>query len=57
MPPELAEDFGKKYNMDSDEIKKNLYRKDNPNTYLASFAEFIFSKRHSLMLTVFNFDF
>lgn len=43
MPPELAEDFAKKYNMDSDEIKKNLYRKDNPNTYLASFAEFIFS--------------
>jgi len=47
MPPELAEDFGKKYNMDSDEIKKNLYRKDNPNTYLASFAEFIFSNERN----------
>ncbi|HKL35596.1 MAG TPA: hypothetical protein VJ899_04855 [Salegentibacter sp.] len=47
MPPELAEEFGKKYNMDSDEIKKNLYRKDNPNTYLASFAEFIFSNERN----------
>ena len=33
--------------MESDEIKKNLYRKENPNTYLASFAEFIFSNERN----------
>ncbi|MBE7639322.1 MULTISPECIES: N-acetylglucosamine kinase [Salegentibacter] len=47
MPPELSVEFGKKYNLDSDEIKKNLYRKENPNTYLASFAEFIFSNERN----------
>lgn len=43
MPPDIAKKFESTYNLDSDEIKKNLYRKENPNTYLASFAEFIFS--------------
>lgn len=47
MPPDLAEIFEKEYDLESDEIKKNLYKKENPNTYLASFAEFIFSKERN----------
>ncbi len=43
MPTELALQFEKRYNLDADNIKKNLYRMPNPNTYLASFAEFIFT--------------
>ena len=43
MPEELAKDFEKRYQLDSDEIKINLYKKPNPNMYLASFAEFIFT--------------
>lgn len=47
MPPELALKFEKEYNLDSDEIKKNLYKRENPNTYLANFAEFIFSNERN----------
>lgn len=47
MPPELALKFETEYNLDSDEIKKNLYKRENPNTYLASFAEFIFSNERN----------
>lgn len=47
MPPELAEKFAKSYNLESDEIKRNLYKKENPNTYLASFAEFIFTNERN----------
>lgn len=43
MPTELALQFEKRYNLDADDIKMNLYRKPNANTYLASFAEFIFT--------------
>ena len=47
MPPELAVKFAATFNLDSDEIKKNLYKKENPNTYLASFAEFIFTNERN----------
>lgn len=47
MPPELAAKFETSYNLDSDEIKRNLYKKENPNTYLASFAEFIFTNERN----------
>lgn len=40
---ELAMVFLKKYDLDADVIKLNLYKKPNPNMYLASFAEFIFT--------------
>ncbi len=42
MPQHLAKVFAEKYNLDSDEIKKNIYKNENPNTYLAGFAQFIF---------------
>lgn len=47
MPADLATKFAAAYNLDSDEIKKNLYKKENPNTYLASFAEFIFTNERN----------
>jgi len=47
MPPDIAKKFEESYNLDSDEIKKNLYQRENPNTYLASFAEFIFSNERN----------
>lgn len=47
MPPELVTLFEEKFDLGSDEIKKNIYRKDNPNTYLASFAEFIFTNERN----------
>jgi len=42
MPTVLALEFEKRFNLDSDEIKINLYKRSNPNMYLATFAEFIF---------------
>src|SRR5690606_10770004 len=47
MPQELAEVFESTYDLSSDTIKENLYKKDNPNTYLASFAEFIFTNERN----------
>jgi len=44
MPLEIREDFETKYNLNPDDIKLNLYQKDNPNTYLAAFAHFVFSQ-------------
>ena len=45
MPTEIAEEFEKKFNLEADEIKMNLYKKPNPNAYLASFAQFIFTQK------------
>lgn len=41
MPEELKKKFAKQFNLDADTIKFNLYKKENPNAYLASFAEFM----------------
>lgn len=45
MPISLAKEFESRFNLDSDEIKRNLYKEENPNTYLAHFAEFIFTSK------------
>ena len=42
MPINLAEAFENHFNLDVDFVKMNLYRKPNPNMYLASFAKFMF---------------
>lgn len=41
MPADVARMFEKQFDLEADVIKKNIYKKDNPNTYLAHFAEFI----------------
>ena len=42
MPENIAKSLEEQYDMDPDDIKFNLYRKPNPNMYLASFAKFMF---------------
>jgi N-acetylglucosamine kinase-like BadF-type ATPase len=42
MPIAIAEKFENEFNLDADHIKENLYRKSNPNMYLATFAKFMF---------------
>jgi AAA15 family ATPase/GTPase len=39
--------FETRYNINADYIKKNLYKKPNPNAYLAKFAEFLVLNRES----------
>ena len=41
MPNDLAKEFEDKYDLSPDLIKENIYRRENPNTYLAKFAQFI----------------
>jgi N-acetylglucosamine kinase-like BadF-type ATPase len=41
MPAELAKKFEKEFDLSADVIKENIYRKENPNTYLARFAKFL----------------
>ncbi len=43
MPKSIANEFEKRYDLSPDTIKKNIYQEENPNTYLANFAEFIFT--------------
>jgi N-acetylglucosamine kinase-like BadF-type ATPase len=42
MPKHMMLKLEKDYNLDPDHIKYNLYRQPNPNTYLATFAKFMF---------------
>ncbi|MGB0891411.1 MAG: N-acetylglucosamine kinase [Flavobacteriaceae bacterium] len=43
MPSKIAKKFEAEFDLDADQIKKNLYRETNPNMYLASFAKFMFN--------------
>lgn len=47
MPKDLAEKFEAQYDLRPDVIKENLYRKDNPNTYLASVGRFLIENKES----------
>lgn len=42
MPETLRVAMADRFNLESDFIKDSLYKKPNPNTYLANFAEFMF---------------
>ena len=41
MPTQLAKELKKQFDLSADTIKENVYRKENPNTYLAKFAQFV----------------
>lgn len=41
MSPDLAAKFESEYELDPDTIKENIYRRENPNTYLATFSRFL----------------
>lgn len=45
MPLDIAGEFERKFNLEADDIKMNLYKQPNPNAYLASFAQFIFTRK------------
>ena len=47
MPQDVAQEFSKRYDLSADTIKLNLYQKENPNSYLAHFAEFIFTSERN----------
>ena len=42
MPKAIAKKFNEQFDLDVDVVKFNLYRQQNPNMYLASFAKFMF---------------
>ena len=45
MPKELADKFSRDYDLNPNVVKENIYRKDNPPGYLASFAKFLVENR------------
>tara|TARA_B100001113_G_C21070527_1_gene605373 strand:+ start:465 stop:1313 length:849 start_codon:yes stop_codon:yes gene_type:complete len=45
MPMDLKKKFSNEYNLEAEFIKDNLYKKPNPNTYLAKFAKFLIANK------------
>ncbi len=43
MGEDMSREFERRYDLRADTIKSNVYKQENPNTYLAHFAEFIFT--------------
>ena len=41
MPKSLANEFEREYDLSPDSIKENIYRRENPNTFLATFSKFL----------------
>ena len=53
MPADLASDFNRTYKIDKDEVLENVYKKANPNLYLAGFGPFAGKhKDHPFILNV-----
>lgn len=47
MPKDLERKFSEKYSLTKDAVIKNVYQKDRPNSYLASFAMFMEENRNN----------
>ncbi len=47
MPKELADKFEKSYDLNPDIVKEHLYKKENPNTYLAKFGRFLAENKNN----------
>ena len=45
MDSNIARSFEKEYDLNADVIKDNLYRKENPNAYLATFSKFLIENK------------
>jgi len=45
MPEYLKKEFSEKFDLSANTIKNKLYREENPNTYLASFARFLIENK------------
>jgi len=50
MTEEHSKAFENEFKLDPDTVKENIYRKENPNTYLATFAKFLIDRKsHPIM--------
>ena len=47
IPESIAEKFKENFELDAETIKDHLYKKPNPNTYLAKFARFLIENKES----------
>jgi N-acetylglucosamine kinase-like BadF-type ATPase len=47
IPKPIAEKFNENFELDAETIKDHLYKKPNPNTYLAKFARFLIENKDS----------
>lgn len=47
IPKPIAEKFNENFELDAETIKNHLYKKPNPNTYLAKFARFLIENKNS----------
>ena len=55
LPKDLTEKLEAEYNMDFNEVKDNLYKKPNPNAYLATFGKFVVqNKDHEFLKAIIN---
>lgn len=48
MPKAERKLFEEQFNVDADTIKRHIYKEENPNTYLAGFAEFMLKNKRTL---------
>jgi N-acetylglucosamine kinase-like BadF-type ATPase len=51
MPKDLRERFDFRYQLSLDEILENLYKKPNPNRFMASFSQFAFQHKEDAFVT------
>jgi len=47
MPKELAKEFEEEFDLSPNTIKENIYRRENPNTYLATFSRFLIKHKEN----------
>ena len=47
MSEDLASEFEREYDLSPDTIKENIYRRENPNTYLATFSRFLIKHKEN----------
>ena len=47
MSNDLAAEFEEEYDLSPDTIKENIYRRENPNTYLATFSRFLIKHKQN----------
>ena len=47
MSNDLAAEFEEEYDLSPDTIKENIYRRENPNTYLATFSRFLIKPKQN----------
>lgn len=47
MSNDLAKEFEQEHDLSPDTIKENIYRRENPNTYLATFSKFLIKHKQN----------